>query len=351
MKSLRAQAKFSLRAAPAALIAFVLLGCGKQGSPGNSDTTTAPASPETLPVHIFTAADPKALKLALVSNASTDFWKVVAAGVHRYERESGLHVDIRMPANGTVQEQNQILDDLVSQGYNGIAISVVSPDEQVSKINDAAKVTNVLCFDSDCPRSNRILYIGTDNFEAGKVLGRQIVRLLPNGGTIAVFAGSFSAENAKQRLSGVQAAIADHHIEIAARKEDGRNQARALTNVQEVIRSYPDLDLLCALWSYNGPAVATAIEGSSRKGRLFAAVFDGEQGTLDAIRSGVISCTVAQKPFQFGYLSSRWLHELAVKGTAVELPEDRNVDTGVRLIDSTSVSAFAQEQTEMESAH
>jgi ribose transport system substrate-binding protein len=255
-----------------------------------------------------------------------------------------------MPPHGTVQEQNDILDDLVIHGYDGIAISAVAPNDQVSKINIAAKTANVICFDADCPGSNRLFYIGTDNFEAGKVMGGQIVGLLPHGGKIAVFVGWFSAENAKQRLNGLLAAINGHNIEIVEKREDGTDRVKARANVDAVIGAHDDLDMLCGLWSYNGPAIAAAIEASGKQGKLIAVVFDEAQGTLDGIKSGVINCTVVQKPFQFGYLSSRWLHELAMKGPAAELPEDGNLDTGVRLIDATSVDAFEAEMKIMNSS-
>src|SRR5881394_4552366 len=115
------------------------------------------------------------LKLAFVTNNASDFWNIAAAGVHKYEKEAGIQVDIKMPHNGTVQEQNQILEDLIAQGYNGIAISPKAPKDQIAELNKAAAKTILICHDSDAPGSNRRLYIGTLNFEAGKTLGNEIV--------------------------------------------------------------------------------------------------------------------------------------------------------------------------------
>jgi len=43
-------------------------------------------------------------------------------------------------------------------------------------------------------------------------------------------------------------------------------------------------------------------------------VFDEEDGTLDGIAAGTVSCTVVQKPFQFGYLSSKMLNRPGDQG-------------------------------------
>src|SRR3954462_8613507 len=84
------------------------------------------------------------LKLAFVTNNASEFWKIAAAGVHKYEKEAKVQVDIKMPSNGTTEEQNQILENLASQGYDGIAVSVSAPNDQVPVLNKVAAKTNLL---------------------------------------------------------------------------------------------------------------------------------------------------------------------------------------------------------------
>ena len=62
------------------------------------------------------AAPAKLVKLAFVTNNASEFWKIAAAGVHKYEKEGKVQVDIKMPPNGTTEEQNQILENLVEPG-------------------------------------------------------------------------------------------------------------------------------------------------------------------------------------------------------------------------------------------
>jgi ribose transport system substrate-binding protein len=287
------------------------------------------------------------LKLAFVTNNASEFWKIASAGVHKYEKETGVQVDIKLPSTGKVDEQNRILDNLSSQGYNAIAVSVIAPADQIDEMNRLAKTTKLITFDSDCAKSDRLLYIGTNNFEAGKTLGGKIVTMLPNGGKMAVFVGSLSADNAAQRLAGIEDAIKGHNIEIVAKKEDATDRAKARSNVEDVINAYPDLNLVTGLWSYNGPAIALAIESTGKKGKVLAAVFDEEPGTLDGIKAGTIQVTCVQKPFQFGYLSAKWMNELAKPGSTVKIPEGGVIDTGVDLIDSTNVDAFSKKLAEL----
>ena len=291
----------------------------------------------------------KIVKLAFVTNNPSQFWTIAEAGLRKYEKEGKVQVDLKMPPNGTPEDQNQILQNLASQGYDAIAVSVIAPKDQLNVLNEVAAKTNLLTFDSDADKSNRLLYIGTNNFEAGKALGERIATLLPSGGKIAVFVGTLSADNATQRLNGIEAAIKDKKIEIVDKREDNTDRAKARSNVEDIINAHKDLNLVVGLWNYNGPAIAAAIEGLGKQGKVLAAVFDEDDATLDAVASGTIAATVVQKPFQFGYLSAKWMHDLATKGEAAKkaLPANHIIDTGVTVIDKTNVASFKAELAEM----
>src|SRR6478736_4641443 len=239
-----------------------------------------------------TSNDGKLVKLAFVTNNSSQFWKIAEAGLRKYEKEAKVQVDLKMPPNGTPEDQNQILQALASQAYDAIAVSVIAPKDQLRVLNATAEKTNLITFDSDAEQSKRVLYIGTNNFAAGRALGERIVQLLPNGGKIAVFVGSLSTDNASQRLGGIEAAIKDHKIDIVDKRKDNTDRAKTRSNVKDIINAHKDLSLVVGLWNYNGPAIAAAIEGLGKQGSIKAAVFDEDDGTLDAIKSGIIDTGV-----------------------------------------------------------
>jgi len=161
--------------------------------------------------------------------------------------------------------------------------------------------------------------------------------------------GTLAADNAAQRLQGIQDAIEGHKIEIVDRREDNTDRAKARSNVEDIINAHPDLNLVAGLWSYNGPAIAAAIEALGKKGKVLAAVFDEEEGTLQGIANGTIQVTVVQKPFQFGYLASKWMHELSTKPeeTLKNIPPNKEIDTGVEVINKDNVAEFRQRLAEL----
>jgi ribose transport system substrate-binding protein len=318
----------------AALVAAGLLAaCGGGESGGGATPSAEPA---------------KVLKLAFVTNNTSEFWKIAANGVHKYEAEGKVQVDIKMPPNGKTEEQNQILENLVSQGYDAIAVSVIAPKDQVAMLNRVAGQTKLITFDSDAAESKRLLYVGTINYEAGKALGERIVTLLPKGGQMAAFVGFFSADNAGQRLRGIEDAIKGKGIEIVEKREDQTDRAKARSNVEDIVNARRELALVTGLWSYNGPAIAAALEGTGKKGKVLAAVFDEEDGTLAGIKSGTIAATVVQHPYEMGYRSAKWMHRLAgdFEKAKADLPKDGIENTGVEVVDKDTVADFEKRLAE-----
>jgi ribose transport system substrate-binding protein len=184
-----------------------------------------------------------------------------------------------------------------------------------------------------------LAYIGTNNYEAGKVLGGELKKLLPDGGKIAAFVGTLSADNASQRLKGVKDALVGTKLEVVMTKEDNKDMTKARTNVEDVINANPEVVGFIGLWSYNTPSIVAAVKASGKADKLIVAGFDEEDGTLQGIEEGIVKATVVQKPFEFGYRSIKLLHELATKGAAA-LPANPIIDTGVEVVNKDNVAAF-----------
>ena len=324
----------------AVLASLIACACGPNVEPPTTPRANVAAQAPAAPSSVPTERDP--VRLAFVTNNPSIFWRHSEAGLRAYEVEAHVQVDMKMPQNGTIEDQNRILQDLGRKGYDAVAVSVISPIDQLQVLDRLAEQTNLITFDSDAEQSKRLLHIGTDNFEAGKALGDRINQLLPHGGKIAVFVGNFSSANAAQRLAGIVAATRDHGIQIVDKREDNTDRATALANVKDVIATHKELNLLVGLWNYNGPAIAAGLESSGKHGKILAVVFDEDVKTLAAIERGTIQATVAQKPFEFGYVSGKWLHLLATGGERAKqsIPAGAKIDTGVEVVDASNVAAF-----------
>ncbi|MFP6767955.1 MAG: substrate-binding domain-containing protein, partial [Planctomycetaceae bacterium] len=76
-------------------------------------------------------------------------------------------------------------------------------ENQVELLNLAAAKTRLITHDSDAPKSNRLVYIGMDNYTAGRMCGELVREALPKGGKVMLFIGRLEQDNARLRRQGV----------------------------------------------------------------------------------------------------------------------------------------------------
>ena len=260
----------------AVCVAFAIAGCGQGGGP-------------------------KKLRLAFVSNNAANFWTIARRGTEEAEKDLGtVQVLFKIPSTGSAAEQQQLLDDLVASGVDGIAVSPVDPANQTEALNKIAAKTLLITHDSDAPDSKRVCYIGTDNVAAGVEAAKLIKEALPNGGRIMVFVGKIDAQNAKERFAGIKKELEGSKVEIIDVRTDDTDTVRAQQNAADTLVKYPDVACLVGLWSYNGPAILNAVKGSGKAGQVKIVCFDEELDVLNGIAEGVVYGTVVQQPYEFG---------------------------------------------------
>jgi len=221
-------------------------------------------------------ADGGKARVAFVTNNPSDFWKIAEAGSRKAEAEFGVEVLFRIPSSGTAEEQQRIVQDLVTTQVSGIAISPKAPSNQTEMLNEAAAACNLITQDSDAPESDRLCYIGTNNYDAGRQAGQLVKECLPDGGKILVCVGSMDAQNAQDRYKGVEDELADGPWEILDVRTDETDRAKAVANVQDALVTYAELDCFVGLWSYNGPSILSGVGSSGKLGEVKIVCFDEE---------------------------------------------------------------------------
>jgi len=314
----------------AMIAAIFLCGCGSGNEPPAQRETTTERGP---------GATPERIHVAFVPNAVADFWLIARAGTEKAAREFGCDVDFRFPPTGVAQEQQQIVEDLMSRGVSGIAISPCDPVNQMDLLNRAAAKVNLITQDSDAPDSNRLCYVGTDNYEAGKAAAELIKRAIPQGGRIMLFVGALDAQNAQDRKKGIEDGLVGTDISIIDTRTDDRDQMKAIANVQDTLVAHSDVACLVGLWAYNGPAILNGVKDSGKLGQVQIVCFDEDDESLQGIQDGHIFGTIVQQPFEFGYQSVKLLAGLA-KGDRSAIPESKQMNIPTITVTKENVDEF-----------
>ncbi len=285
--------------------------------------------------------------LVLVTNGSSDFWTFARRGIEKAQKElPNYDMQIHVLAEATAAAQRRVLDDLLTNGVAGVSVSVNDPAYETEILNKVAAQAVLFTTDSDAPKSNRALYIGTDNVAAGEQCGGLIKKALPDGGKIMLFVGIPGAANATERVQGIRNAIKGTKVEIIDIRSDEVDFAKAKRNVEDTLTKYPDIDGLVGLWSYNTPQIVEAVKTAGKAGQVKIIGFDEDPVTLRGVADGIVEGTVVQQPFEFGYQSMVLLAKY-IEGDRSFIPANQLDIIPTKVIDKSNVADFQKMMKEM----
>jgi ribose transport system substrate-binding protein len=331
----------------AATLAVALCLAGTLGCKKGADTPASPSASGASAPAAGGGTPAATYRFAFVTNNSSDFWNIAEKGVRKAEKDLGIKADVMRPLKTEVGEQQRFIEDILVQGFDGMAICPISPDPMTPLLDRVAEKMPVVCHDSDAAKSKRKVYVGTNNVEAGHAAGQAAIKALEAAGVtkgkVAIFVGRIEMQNAIDRKRGVDETLGKvAGIEILPVFLDHADRSKAKKNVEDALARYPDLVLTIGLWSYNGPCMLDAVRASTRAKKPVIVAFDEEEETLKGVQDGLISATIVQKPFQFGYQSMKALKDLKDGKTP-----PATIDTGITTVTKENLAQFWSELREL----
>ncbi len=205
--------------------------------------------------------------------------------------------------------QVQIIQDLITQGVDGLAISVSDADAAVGVIKQARDAgIAVITFDADSPRSARQAYVGTDNKAMGAELGRQLTKLHPQAGLYITQSGGPAAENLNERLAGLNGVLQAAGWKQAPGSPAFCNDDAALANQQlsDLYTASPNADAVIPVggWALFAPEAYRSFVDAHRKAydshKLTLVMPDTLPIEVQLLQAGYAQVLVGQRPFEMG---------------------------------------------------
>ncbi len=297
-------------------------------------------------------------KVAYVTNGVASFWVIAQAGVEQGAQEFDADAEVFMPAEG-ISDQKRIIEDLLTRGAEGIAVSPIDPENQTELLNKVAQYAKLITHDSDAPRANRLCYIGMDNYIAGRMCGKLVAEALPDGGKVAIFVGRLEQDNARRRRQGVidelfgrdedpsrfdppDTEIKEGKWHIVGTYTDQFDRAQGKANAEDAMSRHPDLAGMVGLFAYNPPLMLEALKQGGLLKKIKVIAFDEDNETLQGIKDGTVHGTVVQNPFEYGRQSVRVLAGL-VRGESLAdlgIPDSGFLNIPARQIRQDNVDEF-----------
>jgi ribose transport system substrate-binding protein len=327
--------RLAAAAAPIVVASIAAWSCGRPATPP-AGAGPAPGAPtERYAVLVFLSG--------------SEFFNWAYAGMRDAARLLGPHVQVELqgPAEWDASLEARALEQLTARGVDGIAVTAAEANALVPAIDRAvAAGIPVVTFDSDSPGSQRLAFVGTNNFNAGFAAGKAMAEWLGGAGEVGIstFPGP---DHLKKRLDGFTAALAEFgpRIRIAAVVNDEGDVAKAETQITAMLQANPGITGIFCAHGNPGPGAAAAVRNLGRNGKVQILAFDFGTPVIELIESGEIRGTVGQNPYLMGYMamllaySAR--HPTGVPSARPGFgPFPAAIDTGVTILGKGDVGRY-----------
>ena len=211
-----------------------------------------------------------------------------------------------------VEKQMQIIENLLQtairvlivtpSGSREIASAVVKANRANvpvivvdTRVDPQAAADNALDLES---------FIGSDNYEGGRVAGDYLVKATGGKARVAVLEGIPGHETGDSRLRGFRDALQPHAgMTIVASQPANWERDQGFTVFQNMLQAHPDIDALFAASDLMALGAVEAIAAAGRSGHIRVVGFDALEDARKAIEAGRMEASVAQSPYDMGRLA------------------------------------------------
>ena len=279
----------------------------------------------------------------VTANSKIAYWQEANKGFMDAAKELGVRADVAGPETYDPKAEKDEFLSVVARkpAPSGILVSAADPELMRDAIDNAvAAGIPVVTIDSDSPKSKRLTFVGTNNYEAGQIGAELLAKELKGKGQVAVYTIN-GQDNLNERLEGYKRVLArEPGIKIAGVVDMKGVSSAAFDATEGFLAKSPVPDAFVCLEALSCTEVADVLTRHNVSGKLVIAM-DTDKTTLDWIQKGTIRATIAQKPYTMAYYGLRVLDDLRhnkIAQPARGLP--KFIDTGTTLVDKSNAAGF-----------
>jgi ribose transport system substrate-binding protein len=228
------------------------------------------------------------------------FFQVLEESIREKVEANGDKLITTNPAMDVSLQINQI-EDMIAQGIDAIFLNPVDW-EGIRPALAMLKEANIpiINYDTEVKDFDYVTaYVGSDNKNAGRVAGEDLVKRFPEGGNIVVL-DSPTMNSVNDRITGFMEAIEGKGFNIVAQQDAKGDLETALGITEDILQNHDDI---IAIMGGNDPTALGALAAVKAANRSDIAIY-GVDGSPDAkaaiAEGGAFAGTGAQSPISIG---------------------------------------------------
>ncbi|WP_332696016.1 sugar ABC transporter substrate-binding protein [Halalkalibacter lacteus] len=271
--------------------------------------------------------DEKPTVTVVLKDLDSEYWRIVEAGLRKGFLDFGIEGEIIAPTNLSFLEQIDLLESVLIENPDILIISPMYPHYSIPTLERfIEKEIPVFLLDTDHQWENKTTYIGTDNVALGRRAGALLGSELQPGNEVAIIGVDLYSQDASERIKGAKLNLEAAGIEIVAEKVNVYSEPlKVKEEIEMILEAHPKVKGIMATNDELALIAFEVIEEHGLKMPIIGA--DGMNDMIELIEEGELSGTVAQNPYDMGYLSVETVKKV-INGENVE----KHIDSGVDII-------------------
>jgi ribose transport system substrate-binding protein len=223
-----------------------------------------------------------------------------------------------------VERQMQIIENLIQTGIKALIVTPSGSKEVASALAKAnrANIRIVVVDTRVDPKAASDAglklesFIGSDNYEGGRMAGDYLKQITAGTGRVAILEGIPGHETGDARLRGFRDALnGTPGLTIVASQPANWERDQGFTVFQNMLQAHPNLTAVFACNDLMALGAVEAIAAAGRTGSIRVIGFDALDDARAAIRAGRMDASVAQSPRDMGRLAVESAATLLKGGT------------------------------------
>jgi ribose transport system substrate-binding protein len=211
-----------------------------------------------------------------------------------------------------VEKQMQIIENLLQTAPRALVVTPSGSREiasAIAKANRAGVPVIVVDtrVDAKAAADNQLevaTFIGSDNYEGGRLAGEYLAKSTGGKARVAVLEGIPGHETGDSRLSGFRDAVKQHPgMTIVASQPANWERDLGFTVFQNMLQAHGDINALFACSDLMALGAVEAIAAAGRSGSIRVVGFDALDDARKMIEAGRMEASVAQSPRDMGRIA------------------------------------------------
>ncbi|WP_270728856.1 rhamnose ABC transporter substrate-binding protein [Shimia sp. Alg240-R146] len=287
------------------------------------------------------------MRIALVVKAlGIGFFEAAAEGAEEAAKEiGGVEIIYTGPTDTTAEGQIEVINSLIAQKVDAIAVSANDTDALVPTLKKAMqRGITVVSWDSGVAEDGRQAHL---NPSSNALIGNMIIKLaadhLPDGGEVAVLSATTTSTNQNIWIEEMNKVMGNYAgIEVVSTVYGDDLADKSYREATGLMQSHPELDAIIAPTSVGIVAAAQAVADAGKIGQVNVTGLGLPSEMAGAIESGASKSFAIWNPIDLGYSATMLAHQLATEaataGPGAEISIGR---MGTITLDDTNAAAMA----------